>query len=124
MLHTGEIKSILASPIRTGRENTAPQHRLTEDESRALAEVYKNGATVYELAEQFGLNRETVAQHLLRHGVVIRNGPMSPAEIREVRELRKRGWSANRIGLQLKRDPKTIRAVPGEGPNTQREPVA
>jgi DNA-binding CsgD family transcriptional regulator len=110
MLQSGEIKRILASSVRTGRKNAEPQHRLALDEVRRLVEGYKSGATVYELAEQFGLNRETVSSQLKQSGVVLRNVIRDDEVVRAI-ELFESGLSANLIGKRLGRDPKTIRTM-------------
>ena len=110
MLRSGEIRSILASPVRTERENVEPQHRLTDDEVCRLVDGYKNGGTVYELAEQFDLNRETVANQLKQAGVAMRN-VIRDDEIAKAIELFEDGLSANLIGKRLGRDPKTVRKL-------------
>jgi DNA-binding CsgD family transcriptional regulator len=77
---------------------------------RRIVEEYKSGATVYELAERFGWNRETVSNQLKLSGVVMRN-VVRGDEIARAIELSLNGHSADLIGKRLGRDPKTIRAV-------------
>jgi hypothetical protein len=48
------------------------QRRLTETQVSDLAARYEEGATVYELAAEFGCNRATVAERLKRAGISLR----------------------------------------------------
>ncbi|NQE69727.1 helix-turn-helix domain-containing protein [Nocardia gamkensis] len=38
--------------------------RLSEEERKSLAQDYRSGMTVYELATKFGIDRSTVSNHL------------------------------------------------------------
>lgn len=58
-----------------------------------MAERYLGGANVNELAAEFRCARQTVAQRLKEHGVVMRNQPASPEEIAHVVELYASGLS-------------------------------
>ena len=49
-----------------------------------MAVRYLEGATVYELAEEFGCNRTTVSERLKRAGIVLRLGPPSSQVIDEI----------------------------------------
>ena len=48
------------------------QKRLTEAEVAAMAGRYEEGATVYQLAAEFGCNRTTVSERLKRIGLEMR----------------------------------------------------
>ena len=48
------------------------QRRLSEAQVGDMAHRYKQGATVYELAAEFGCNRTTVAERLKRIGLELR----------------------------------------------------
>ena len=74
--------------------------RLAPDEMTALAEEYQAGATVYELAERFGINRKTVALHLHRQGVEMRRQGLDDEQIADAARLYERGWSLARIADQ------------------------
>jgi len=56
------------------------QRRLTGAQVSELAERYKEGATVYELAAEFGCNRTTIAERLKKAGIPMRRqSPTSEA---------------------------------------------
>jgi len=58
------------------RKAAAPQRqvRLNAEQTRELVSRYVGGATVYELAREFGCNRKTAAEHVKRAGVPMRIG--------------------------------------------------
>ena len=61
------------------------QRRLTGDEVTALAEAYRAGARVEDLAEQFGIFRSTVYAHLRREQVPLRPpGRLTAAQTTEM----------------------------------------
>lgn len=82
------------------------QKRLTEVEVVRLAARYNEGATVYELADEFGIERRTVAVRLKGAGVVMRRQPASADEIAEMVRLYGAGLSlakvSDRIGVSSK----------------------
>ena len=47
------------------------QKKLTELETRTICERYKNGASSYELAKEFGCHRRTICDALKRNGVEV-----------------------------------------------------
>ncbi|WP_280450690.1 helix-turn-helix domain-containing protein [Nocardia cyriacigeorgica] len=83
--------------------------RLNEVERAALAEAYLDGKTVYELAEMYGISRDTVGKHLKRMGVEMRMQGLSEEQIDEAVRLYGEGWSAQRIGDKLGVYPQTVR---------------
>ena len=52
-----------------GRLSNPPQRRLSPTEIDDLIEAYPAGATIRQLAGDYGIHRSTVAGHLDRHGV-------------------------------------------------------
>lgn len=54
---------------RKGRLSNPPQRRLSPTDLDDLIEAYQAGATISQLADEFGIHRTTVAGHLDRHGV-------------------------------------------------------
>jgi transposase-like protein len=52
-----------------GRLSNPPQRRLSPTDLDDLLEAYRAGATISQLAVEFGIHRTTVASHLDRHGV-------------------------------------------------------
>jgi DNA-binding CsgD family transcriptional regulator len=74
-----------------------------------LAEAYEAGATVYELAAEFHIDRGTVSQRLKSRGVIMRSqhrltGPSLDKAIR----LYSGGWSCKSIGDHLGYNQRTI----------------
>lgn len=75
---------------------------LTPAEVTELVEAYRRGASVRELARQYGTHRHTVDRHLERAGVVKRPVvKMTAAKISRAKELYAQGWSTQRIGREL-----------------------
>ena len=52
-----------------GRLSNPPQRRLSPSDIDELVNAYRGGATISQLAAEFGVHRTTVAGHLDRHGV-------------------------------------------------------
>ena len=74
------------------------QRRLPSDEAAELVEAYRAGATVYELAERFGVDRRTASVLLERTGVARRYRLLSRAQLEEAAQLHDEGWSFERLG--------------------------
>jgi DNA-binding transcriptional ArsR family regulator len=68
----------------------------------------KPGATVYELARQFGIHRATVAQHLKRQGVTMRRQSPTTKQIDDMVRLYEAGLSLARVGHRTDFDPTTV----------------
>jgi site-specific DNA recombinase len=83
--------------------------RLRRSEIDELLAGYKAGATVYQLAERFGIHRETVSLLLERERIPRRNRPLSPVQIEQARELYATGQSLAKVGGQLGCDANTVR---------------
>ncbi|MBB5153652.1 hypothetical protein [Saccharopolyspora phatthalungensis] len=66
-----------------------------------LIEGYKSGATVYELGDQFGIERRTVSAILHRHGVPMRRRGLSEEQIDDAVRLYNQGWSLARIAARM-----------------------
>jgi transposase-like protein len=63
------------------------QQRLTKAQVIEMAARYEKGATVYELAPDFGCNRTTVAARLKKAGIVMRLQPSSKEVVHEMVSL-------------------------------------
>jgi hypothetical protein len=59
--------------------------------------AYKGGATVFELANMFGIHRSTVGRRLQARGVDTRPDVLGSADVRQAAELYRSGWSLMRI---------------------------
>ncbi|WP_020641467.1 hypothetical protein [Amycolatopsis balhimycina] len=70
---------------------------------------YRSGATVYELGDQFGIERRTVSNILQRHGVPMRRCGLTPEQIDDAIHLYKLGWSLSRIGIRMSVTADTVR---------------
>jgi lambda repressor-like predicted transcriptional regulator len=64
-----------------------------------MAKLYKSGLTVYQLAEVFGIARQTVGIILRRHGVATRRS-IPCADWPELAALRRDGWSLARLAAK------------------------
>ena len=82
--------------------------RLVPDEVTALVHGYRAGATVYELAERFGINRKTVALHLHRKGVNMRRQGLADAQVSAAAVKYRDGESLDTIGEHLGVDSTTV----------------
>lgn len=87
---------------RTSVARPRANRKLEPAEVEALVWRYREGATVYELAEEFGMHRQTVSAHLHREGVALRSRVrMTPRLLARATELYEAGWSTVRIGKEL-----------------------
>ena len=74
--------------------------KLAEEGISEPIHGYQDGLTVYELADQFGIHRETVSVVLRREGVPRRRRPLSPPQIERASFLHKSDWSFVRVGAE------------------------
>jgi DNA-directed RNA polymerase specialized sigma24 family protein len=82
---------------------------LQPDEVEKLVEAKQAGATVRELAQQFGVCRTTVFKHLHARG--LRTRSLDPELLAEATSLYGDGWSTARIGKQLDIPTETLRTA-------------
>ncbi len=82
--------------------------RLDADRAAELVTGYQTGATVYELADRFGIERRTVSNILHRHEVPMRRRSLSPDQVDTAIHLYRLGWSLARVGQHLDVDHTTI----------------
>jgi len=83
--------------------------RLREPEIVELVTSYLAGSTVYELADQFSIHRQTVAEILERRGVARRYKRLSPEQLELACRLYKSGLSLMKVGDHLGRRAETVR---------------
>ncbi|WP_460959054.1 hypothetical protein [Parasphingorhabdus pacifica] len=93
----------LPEPPQPTPKRTKPgrTRRLTDDQVQQLIEGYKSGATVYELGDQFGIERRTVSAILHRHGVPMRRRGLPEEQIDDAIRLYNQGWSLARIAARM-----------------------
>ena len=85
--------------------------RLPATRVRELVAGYEAGATVYELADRFGVHRDTVSAHLHRQGVPMRRQGLNEAEVDRAVRLYIAGGSLGRVGSHLGVDAHTVRSA-------------
>jgi DNA-binding Lrp family transcriptional regulator len=74
-----------------------------------MAARYEAGATVYELATEFGCHRTTVAERLKKAGIVMRGQSPTPDVIDSMVCLYESGLSFREVGKQLGLSTSTVR---------------
>jgi lambda repressor-like predicted transcriptional regulator len=85
--------------------------QLDADRVTELITGYQAGATVYELAARFGIERRTVSNILHRHEVPMRRRGLSPDQVDTAIHLYKLGWSLARVGNHLNVNHTTVLAA-------------
>lgn len=85
------------------KERPTPRRarQLDADQVAELITGYRAGATVYELAARFGIERRTVSTILHRHQVPVRRRGLSPDQVDTAIHLYRLGWSLTRVGNHL-----------------------
>ena len=108
----GEIADLLAKEPRPPRPVGGANRRLSPGGiDQLVADYHSDIASIYVLADRYGVHRNTIAQHLKERGVRLGPLPLQDFEAERARELRERGLSLNAIGRALGRDPKTVKAA-------------
>ena len=93
-----------------GRLSNPPQPRLSPTDLDDLLEAYKAGATINQLAVEFGIHRTTVAGHLDRHGVP-RHSELTVWDddiLRDAAEMYATGLSLTDVAHQFGIDAQTV----------------
>lgn len=108
----GELASLLAQPPRLARPVGGANRRLSPADIDQLVTDYRSGVgSIYDLADLYGVHRNTIAQHLKDRSVRLGPLPLQESEAKRARELHAEGLSLNAIGRMLKRDPKTVKTA-------------
>jgi DNA-binding CsgD family transcriptional regulator len=81
---------------------------LNATELAQLVERYEAGATTYDLADQFGIGRETVANRLKAEGIKLRRTKLTETDLARAIELYASGMSTIKIGDILARRHSTV----------------
>ncbi len=94
-------------------ERTGPikqrQRRLSETQALLMANKYENGTTVYQLAKDFGISRQTVSKRLKKAGVTMRQQSPGCECIDEMLMLYESGMSLAAVGDRVGASPGTVR---------------
>ncbi len=104
---TSELKATALEYERTG-PILQRQRRLTETQAIAMAARYEEGATVYELAADFGCNRTTVAARLKKAGITMRLQSPGSELIDSMVGLYESGLSLAAVGSQVGKSAGTV----------------
>lgn len=93
-------------------ERTGPirqhQRRLNDAQALLMANKYENGATVYQLAQEFGISRQTVSERLKKAGITMRQQSPRSELIDEMVALYKTGLSLTEVGDRVGTSPGTV----------------
>jgi transposase-like protein len=81
---------------------------LTPDDLKQVAERYNAGATVYELAAEFGCHRATIAERLKLAGVAMRHQPTTIEQVDEIVRLYESGLSMVKVAEQVGVSARTV----------------
>ncbi|MEV2226445.1 hypothetical protein AB0E01_42330 [Nocardia vinacea] len=84
--------------------------QLDADQVQELIAGYRDGATVYQLGDRFGIERRTVSRILARHGVPMRRRGLSREQVDDAVHLYGLGWSLARVGRHLGVEHSTVLA--------------
>lgn len=91
---------------------TQQQKHLSETETQLICRKYQAGASVYELAEEFGCHRRTISDALKRNGVeVSHKASAKPELVKKIIELYAEYKTPKEIGEIVSLDCGTVRKV-------------
>lgn len=94
-------------------ERTGPilqrQRRLTEAQALTLGNRYREGATVYQLAKEFGISRKTVSERLKKAGITMRRQSPGNELIDSMVGLYESGLSLAQVGDSVGTSTGTVR---------------
>ncbi|MDO8645372.1 MAG: helix-turn-helix domain-containing protein [Candidatus Planktophila sp.] len=93
-------------------ERTGPirqrQRRLSEAQALLMADKYQAGATVYQLAQEFGISRQTVSGRLKKVGAKMRGRSPDNELIDSMVGLYESGYSLAAVGNRVGTSPRTV----------------
>jgi DNA-directed RNA polymerase specialized sigma24 family protein len=81
---------------------------LKPAEVDALVASYQAGKTMKELANDFGINRNTVSAHLHRADIALRQLGLGPAQTAQLIDLYRAGWSSGRLAQRFEVSADTV----------------
>ena len=83
-------------------------HQPGHDQAKQVIAGYQAGATIYELGNQFGIDRKTVSRILHRHNIPMRRTGLLPEQVDETTRLHQSGWSTAQIARYLNTTQRTV----------------
>jgi hypothetical protein len=123
------LRNLLRLPQRPGDGSPAQrvktQRQLTSDEAMRLAVRRRSGAEINHLADESGVHRATVINHLRRAGVEGRRNAgraLSPRDLQRAGQLYASGRSLIEVGERFNVDRRYLRRVLPEAGFTLRRP--
>lgn len=96
---------------RTPVKRRQHKHLSPTDVDQLVREYCDGLGSVYDLADRWGVHRNTISKHLKSRGLELGRLSLSSDEIRRAIDLRTQGLSFNAIGRALGKDPKTVKAA-------------
>jgi DNA-directed RNA polymerase specialized sigma24 family protein len=85
------------------------QRRLTPEEVEQLVTEYQSGDNMLPLAQRWRLHRTTVAEHLRRAGISVRQRGIPAERLRDAVQLYHEGWSCQRLASHFGCNAETVR---------------
>lgn len=109
-LHRGDLAG--GKPRETTPTLQRRLKRVSPTDVDQLVREYCDGeGSIYELADRWGVHRNTIAKHLRSRGLELGRLSLTNDEVRRAQRLRDDGLSFNAIGRELGRDPKTVKSA-------------
>lgn len=96
-------------PESAGSTDSNYRYRLDDIQAQQLIANYQAGSTVYQLADQFDIERRTVSAILHRHDVPMRRSGLTDNQAEDAERLYQQGWSLARIGDRMNVTADTVR---------------
>lgn len=93
------------------RELRMSQTLLRPEQVADLVDEYRQGVPVRELAERYGVHRQTVSDHARRHGLAPRHRTLNADERALVVSLRQDGSTLNEIAERVQVSERTVRNI-------------
>lgn len=84
-----------------GAERCRTARQVSPAEVDELVTAYAAGATVYELAERFGIHRDTIGKHLRARGLVTVKPGLHPDDLPAALELYRAGQTYAQIAVKF-----------------------
>jgi uncharacterized protein (DUF433 family) len=85
------------------------QRRLTPEQVDQLVAEYQAGDSMLQLAKSWRLHRTTVAEHLGRAGIAVRQRGISTERLGDAARLYQDGWSCQRLASHFGCNAETMR---------------
>ena len=88
------------------------QKDLTDDEIQQVVQRYSEGASIYELADEFGCHRGTISAVLKRQGIAVSSKLSGrPALVERVLRMYANGMHGKQIGTELGISPRSVSKI-------------